>query len=111
MPSHPTKRLRLTWVGKVGIVNKAAQSPIMSYKENALWAVTEYSLPAAPGITTICDLVCLTVTLLGRSVENATRKKAQQCSHVVLDQNVMDFIMLAEADGVRLTGAMIEHAR
>lgn len=45
-------------------------------------------------------------------VEKTRRKKAQQHSHIRLDENVVAFVLLSEAEGVSLTGAMIiEHAR
>ncbi|EGZ15341.1 hypothetical protein PHYSODRAFT_506402 [Phytophthora sojae] len=57
MKSTPSKRLRLTWSEKVGILDKAARTPALSYRGLAAWAMTEFSLPAAPGKTTICRII------------------------------------------------------
>eukprot|EP00644_Phytophthora_capsici_P009147 jgi/Phyca11/102011/e_gw1.6.1110.1 len=108
----PSNRLRLTWSEKVAILEKAARSPSLSYDELAKWAVEEFGLPTAPGKTTIGRILQSSAALRGRPVEKAVRKKAQPRSHVLLDENVVEFVLLAEEEGVYLTGAMIiQHAR
>ncbi|EGZ04998.1 hypothetical protein PHYSODRAFT_535091 [Phytophthora sojae] len=69
MKSTPSKRLRLTWSEKVGILDKAARTPALSYRGLAEWAATEFSLPAAPGKTTICRIIKSSAVLLGRPLE------------------------------------------
>ncbi|KAE8999321.1 hypothetical protein PR002_g18492, partial [Phytophthora rubi] len=106
------KRFRLTWSEKVGLLAKADRTPAMSYQALAKWAVSEYGLPAAPGKTTICRIIKSRTALLGRPIDKAVRKNAQPRSHALLDETVVEFILLAEEDGVSISGAMIiQHAR
>ncbi|KAE9047372.1 hypothetical protein PR002_g1088 [Phytophthora rubi] len=108
----PAKRFRLTWSEKVGLLAKADRTPAMSYQALAKWAVSEYGLPAAPGKTKICRIIKSRTALLGRPIEKAVRKNEQPRSHALLDENVVEFVLLAEEEGVSISGAMIiQHAR
>ncbi|EGZ13890.1 hypothetical protein PHYSODRAFT_451531, partial [Phytophthora sojae] len=81
-------RLRLTWSEKVGILDNAARTPVISYRDLAEHAVTEFSPPAVPGKTTICSIIKSSAVLLGRPLEKAARKNAQPITHTLLGQNV-----------------------
>ncbi|KAE9000229.1 hypothetical protein PR003_g20656 [Phytophthora rubi] len=74
----PTKRLRLTWAEKVGISDKAARLPTMSYKDIALWAVTEFTLPTVPAKATIHNILHAKSKLLGRSAKDPMDPKSSQ---------------------------------
>jgi hypothetical protein len=44
-------------------------------------------------------------------MEKAVRKNVQPRSHALLDENVVEFVILAEEEGVSISGAMIvQHA-
>ncbi|KAL4144182.1 hypothetical protein PRNP1_013321 [Phytophthora ramorum] len=108
-PATPFMRLRLTWSEKVGIIAKVVVSPALSYTDIANWAVSEYSLLVAPSKAAICSTMKAKAVLSGRPVEKVN---ASLNSHLILDQNVVDFVMLSEAIGASLSGAMIvEHAK
>jgi hypothetical protein len=48
----------------------------------------------------------------GSPMEKAVRKNVQPRSHALLDENVVEFVILAEEEGVSISGAMIvQHAQ
>jgi hypothetical protein len=68
----PTERLHLAWAEKNAIIAKITEDPTMSYANVAQWAVMEFSLPVAPGKSTIHDILASRVELQGRPVEGVT---------------------------------------
>ncbi|KAL3661434.1 hypothetical protein V7S43_013637 [Phytophthora oleae] len=103
------QRVHLTWGEKIGIIAKTKVSPGLSYNEIARWTVAEFSFPAAPNKSTIGRLLKAEKELLRWPVEKVTLETSPPSSHVLIDQNVMDFVMLAEADCISLTGTMTIH--
>jgi hypothetical protein len=103
------QHVRLTWFEKIAIIEKAKLAPYMSYNELAQWARLELSLPAPPNKSTIGRVLKSSARLLRQPAETAIRKNALSDLRLALDENVVEFVMLAEAENVSITGAMIIH--
>ncbi|KAG3080424.1 hypothetical protein PI125_g20447 [Phytophthora idaei] len=89
------------------LLQKAEQSPSTSYNELARWAKVAFSLLSLPGKATISRVPTERVGLLRQPCENLLRKKKPSPYHLQLDESVVEFIMLAELEGICLSTCMI----
>ncbi|KAE9084885.1 hypothetical protein PF010_g20660 [Phytophthora fragariae] len=105
-PSSKT-RTCLTQQQKLCLIKKAESSPATKYEDLALWAKVEFGLRRLPGKATISRIISGRIALLRQPHENAQRKNKPSPFQLQLDQNIVEFIMLAEAEGICLSGAMI----
>ncbi|EGZ22422.1 hypothetical protein PHYSODRAFT_496251, partial [Phytophthora sojae] len=72
-----------------------------------LWAKVEFGLQRPPGKATIGRIISGRIALLRQPHESAQRKNKPSPFQLQIDQNIVEFIMLAEAEGICLSGAMI----
>lgn len=94
------KRVRLTHGQKLAIIAKKKHTPGCTRNELAEWAAAQFKLPARPDKTTIGRIFRSSEALLMQSPDAATRRKVITATQVMLDENVAEFVMLAEAENV-----------
>ena len=103
------KRIRLTRHQKQLICRKAKLSGEMSYRELAQWAKLTFKLIAPPSKSMISRTLKARDNLLESSVDHGGRKNAPTEDQLLIDHNVVDFIMLAELEGIALSGSIIAY--
>lgn len=108
MAQDLVKRTRLTRAEKLELIAKSKETPALTYNELAQWAMAKFDLAARPHKSTISRVLKSRGLLeQPQPVETLSRKKVAAPSHVLLDVNVVEFIMMAEADSVSLNADMI----
>ncbi|KAE9008553.1 hypothetical protein PR003_g14498 [Phytophthora rubi] len=107
MRPSPQPRTRLTRLQKQTLCQKAHDSPGSSYKQLAEWAQDEFGLAAAPHKGTICRVLKAHKDLRMQRSEFGSEKKKMPAAQLQLDENVVEFVMLAELEGICLSGDMI----
>ncbi|KAG3079156.1 hypothetical protein PI125_g20786 [Phytophthora idaei] len=85
----------------------AIASPKMSYRELAQWAKMTFKLHSTPNKSMVSRTLKARSRLLEDAADHADRKKAPTHGQLLLDHNVVDFIMLAELQGIALSGDLI----
>jgi hypothetical protein len=101
------KRIRLNHHQKLLLCKTAREFPFYTCTDLAHWVQTPFDLPTPLNKATISRILRSEATLLQQPRDNDTRKKKAAPVHVLVDQNVVEFIIQAEWDGVCLNGAMI----
>ncbi|KAG2760559.1 hypothetical protein PC129_g23643 [Phytophthora cactorum] len=85
----------------------AIASPKMSYRELTQWAKMTFKLHSTPNKSMVSRTLKARSRLLEDAADHADRKKAPTHGKLLLDHNVVDFIMLAELQGIALSGDLI----